>query len=635
MSDERTKKWRPFPMGVSIGNYKISAGTASCIVEKNGKKYVLSNNHVLSDENRAPIGSTITQPGPYDIKDIGMGKPEEAYKDYKVAELSGFVEIKFPEESSCLLSNFITSLLNFIAKILRRKTRFKTYSIEFPENELDVAIALPISDDIYSTEILGLGISPKGSARVKVEEEVVKSGRTTGVTKGIVISDDATIRVGYDQGEALFVHQILIQGENFVRGGDSVSGDARMYYLENGNLKFGTVLDVFNSFKNGNKVEVLSIKKVCQNYPFGYPSLRTGVVCFSKVIDAIYHGIKPVWKITLHNGKEIEVTKDHSLFSIDNRHYSNIFVPKTLEELDNVVTVEDYGFEGNELNISDDLLILLGLWIADGSYERDDNSGIPKGIAISTGNEEGIVKFLTEKFKFRPKSKGDYRKYSVELVRFIYNLCGDVDCYSKRVPNILFTTSKRQIGLFLKGYFSGDGSIHPHEENFIIVDCASVNRKLLEDIQILLNRLGIRSNIDAGYIPTKFSKRKQYKLKIEGKINVEKFLKQVGLLKKINPEYYDILNNQGHTLKHDRAFSSHRMRGIEYIGEKPVFDFKVNPTEIFIANGLVCHNSGSAVLNLDGYVVGLIFAGSQDGSLGIANHIYKVEEALGVKVCSK
>lgn len=45
---ERTERWRPAPMGVSIGHYKGSAGTAGCLVkdEKTGEILILSNAHV-------------------------------------------------------------------------------------------------------------------------------------------------------------------------------------------------------------------------------------------------------------------------------------------------------------------------------------------------------------------------------------------------------------------------------------------------------------------------------------------------------------------------------------------------------------------------------------------------------------
>lgn len=209
--NSRTDKWRPLVCGISVGHKNITAGTLGCIVEDSeGKKYILSNNHVLACENEAQIGDEILQPAPYDNGKI----PDDV-----VAHLSNFVEIKFPF-SDCKLSKFIVSFLNFIAKIFKRKTRFKIYSIDMPENEVDCAIAELITP--ASSEILGIGI-PKGSAKVKEGEKVKKSGRTTGLTEGVVIDDDATIMVSYSQGQALFTHQIIVEGVNIAQGGDSGS----------------------------------------------------------------------------------------------------------------------------------------------------------------------------------------------------------------------------------------------------------------------------------------------------------------------------------------------------------------------------------------------------------------------------
>lgn len=209
---ERTKRWRPLVGGISVGHKDITAGTLGCFVkDNNGNIYILSNNHVLANSNKGKIGDEILQPGPYD----GGRIPNDV-----VGNLSNFIEIKFPE-SRCTLSKFIIDTLNFISKTFGRKTRFKIYSTELPENEVDCAIA-KISVD-YSNEILEIG-KPKGSAKVNEGEEVYKSGRTTGLTKGIVVDDSASITVNYgENGEALFVNQILVQGDNVASGGDSGS----------------------------------------------------------------------------------------------------------------------------------------------------------------------------------------------------------------------------------------------------------------------------------------------------------------------------------------------------------------------------------------------------------------------------
>ncbi|NLM97856.1 MAG: hypothetical protein GX175_09675, partial [Halanaerobiaceae bacterium] len=59
----RKQRYRPAPGGVSIGHYKITAGTLGAIVKDNktGEPMILSNNHVLANisngnDGRASIG---------------------------------------------------------------------------------------------------------------------------------------------------------------------------------------------------------------------------------------------------------------------------------------------------------------------------------------------------------------------------------------------------------------------------------------------------------------------------------------------------------------------------------------------------------------------------------------------------
>jgi len=64
----RTDRWRPAPGGVSLGHYKITAGTFGAVVRDrgSGERLILSNNHVLANSNEAAPGDPILQPGPYD-----------------------------------------------------------------------------------------------------------------------------------------------------------------------------------------------------------------------------------------------------------------------------------------------------------------------------------------------------------------------------------------------------------------------------------------------------------------------------------------------------------------------------------------------------------------------------------------
>lgn len=210
----RTDKTRPFPMGVSLGHPKVTAGTAGCIVvDGEGREHILSNNHVIANSNDAETGDEIIQPGTYDGGTL----------DDAVATLTRFVTIRFPDSSGCTLSRAITRLLNAASRLLHRKTRFYT-RVEgmVPENEVDAAIARPLDPGLYTCDILEVG-SPRGSARVSEGEKVRKSGRTTGLTEGTVFDDEATIEISYGVSKALFVHQILVRGDRFIQGGDSGS----------------------------------------------------------------------------------------------------------------------------------------------------------------------------------------------------------------------------------------------------------------------------------------------------------------------------------------------------------------------------------------------------------------------------
>jgi hypothetical protein len=51
---------RPLRIGCSVGHFRIPAGTLGCIVRNStGDVMILSNNHVLADENRARRGEAI------------------------------------------------------------------------------------------------------------------------------------------------------------------------------------------------------------------------------------------------------------------------------------------------------------------------------------------------------------------------------------------------------------------------------------------------------------------------------------------------------------------------------------------------------------------------------------------------
>lgn len=214
---DRTDYMRPVPGGVSCGHGDITAGTWGCLVTKDSKIYALSNNHIFANSNKAKIGDKIYQPGPFDID----GSVND---DYLIANLTEFVPIDFgdsPDPSPCPIAGGITNLLNAIARLFNRRTRIPPPIKEATPNLIDAAIARPVNLQEVLADILDIG-KLTGLAEVGLGDTVIKSGRTTAVTKDTVTQTNVTVRVQYGEGQiATFEDQVM--AGPMCEGGDSGS----------------------------------------------------------------------------------------------------------------------------------------------------------------------------------------------------------------------------------------------------------------------------------------------------------------------------------------------------------------------------------------------------------------------------
>ncbi len=179
-----TSRWpRAVPIGVSTGHPAISAGTIACRVkDASGNVYALSNNHIYANQSRAGIGDAVIQPGIYD----GGASPAD-----DIGTLFDYEPIVFSTSAN---------------------------------NVIDAAIALSTPKLLgNATPPDGYGLPKSTTATVSFGAKVMKYGRTTGQTSGMVKGTNVIVNVQYDAGVARFVDQILIHGGNFSAGGDSGS----------------------------------------------------------------------------------------------------------------------------------------------------------------------------------------------------------------------------------------------------------------------------------------------------------------------------------------------------------------------------------------------------------------------------
>jgi hypothetical protein len=182
------RRHRPLRIGTSVGHFQITAGTLGAFVTSRagGDPLLLSNNHVLANENRGKIGDAILQPGAFD----GGRNPDDA-----VATLAKVVKLKKTG----------TNLVDCAAGALAAGVEFNHKAIR------------------------GLGnLSGLGSEFLDTGTAVAKLGRTTGLTRGQVTAFELdNVVVGYDLGNLRFDNQVEIEGAArdapFSRGGDSGS----------------------------------------------------------------------------------------------------------------------------------------------------------------------------------------------------------------------------------------------------------------------------------------------------------------------------------------------------------------------------------------------------------------------------
>lgn len=175
---------RPLRIGLSVAHRDVTAGTIGALLrDTDGDGWLLlSNNHVLANENRARLGDEVLQPGPAD----GGRRP---------ADVIG------------LLDRFVPLARDGI-------------------NLVDAALAA-VDPEIAAdaAEIEGLG-ALSGTADQAEVVEVAKLGRTTGPTRGRITAFEVdNVVVSYDLGLLRFDDQIEISGEAeaFSAGGDSGS----------------------------------------------------------------------------------------------------------------------------------------------------------------------------------------------------------------------------------------------------------------------------------------------------------------------------------------------------------------------------------------------------------------------------
>ena len=158
----------------------------------------------------------------------------------------------------------------------------------------------------------------------------------------------------------------------------------------------------------------------------------------------------------------------------------------------------------------------------------------------------------------------------------------------KSVPQQIFKSPKQVIARFISWLFEADGCVFGNGRGRTSVQLKSATSELLHDVQLLLLYFGVQSRI----IGNNLCIRRSY--------DIELFAKYIGF----NSEkkratlnnVLEIIKNKSNVQKRNKPQRWEKVVKILLAGIMDVYDFEVPVSHTFIANGIVCHNSGKSAL---------------------------------------
>jgi dTDP-4-amino-4,6-dideoxygalactose transaminase/intein/homing endonuclease len=280
--------------------------------------------------------------------------------------------------------------------------------------------------------------------------------------------------------------------------------------------------------------------------PEGYECLsfnQNGEVVWGKIDTFIKHEIhSELLKITLEKGREVEITKSHSVFTVKDGKIREVLgrnlkegdyllvprrLPSTLKPIEKI-DILDYINKGNVkynnnkvilksngvgggggkyvnryLNVDKKLCKLLGYFVAEGSYDTGGGLRFTFGL----NEKDTYVKEVTELCKsiwpnYEVSVIPDEKMHSVSVMcggilhsELFYNLGCGKDVYDKGIPYIIWDTSYENKMAFIEGLMNGDGhrrSINGTKSQKLKV----ASEKLANGLHYLLLTMGIQSRME-------------------------------------------------------------------------------------------------------------------------------------------
>ncbi len=365
---------------------------------------------------------------------------------------------------------------------------------------------------------------------------------------------------------------------------------------------------------------------------------RQGVT-LQPITRAFSTGVQEVFRLQLKSGYSLDATGDHKVLALRDGHRDWIAL-QDLQPSDRVLIqagagafnkdprlpfAPDNAWKGrngrtSHLNLprawSRELGQAVGWLIGDG-WLRDGGRDCRVGFSFGAQDQPVLdsLKPILDGYYGRPV-KAVARERGV--IHLSYHARPFVDFFKrlgvqpwaadqKRVPESLYGATKEAVIGFLQGLFSADGTVNYAKDHSAYVRLTSVSRGLLQDVQLLLLNLGIKSKLwdrrrpprdglfsytdAAGALRTYGSAGLLWELEIS-RDSLPKFLSRIGFLAGKHAAKLDALAGKAYY----RDVFEEDIAAITPLGQQEVFDLTEPVTLSFIANGVVSLDCGEQPL---------------------------------------
>jgi uncharacterized protein len=320
-------------------------------------------------------------------------------------------------------------------------------------------------------------------------------------------------------------HLMLICGKR--GGGKCVVGETEIL------LEDGSIEQIKNLKNNDKKIIALN---------------ETYKLNASKKSEFFEREVNKVLKINTRTGREITLTPEHPLLTIDGW--------KPVKELVvglRIAVPRKIGFFGNNF-MSESQVKILAYLLAEGhtknravwftnfdkKIQNDFNKAVKEFderlVVKQMKNQEGqfmvVNKNPTQKIKNNIRKNGKFGKgIQFETQNYLRDWLIKLGTYGfnstkKFIPQEVFQLTEQKTSLFLNRLFSCDGTIYKDQNRFRISYCSS-SKKLIKQIQHLLLKFGVISTLRKKNIIFDGKKFVSFELAIEG-IFVKEFINRIG-----------------------------------------------------------------------------------------------------------